>query len=61
MTKLAGSEASIVLVLPIVYDAWEKLPQSPFIQQQVGVMSNRLPDLSLTLAELADSRRTLAP
>lgn len=59
MTKLAGPEASIVLVLHIVYDAWEKLPQSPFTQQQGGVMSNRLPELSLTLAELADARRTL--
>ena len=45
------SEVSIDLVLPIFNDAWEELCRSPFVQQTLGILPARLPDLSLSEAE----------
>jgi uncharacterized protein (DUF885 family) len=51
MINSAQSEASVDLALRIVDDAWEELRRSPFVQQQLGVVPVRLPDISLTEAE----------
>lgn len=51
MRKSAQSEASMGLVLRIVHDAWEEMRRSPFVQQQLGVVPTRFPDVSLTEAE----------
>jgi uncharacterized protein (DUF885 family) len=51
MKKIAQSEVSLGLALRIVDDAWEELRRTPFVQQQLGVVPTRLPDLSLSEAE----------
>jgi uncharacterized protein (DUF885 family) len=51
MMNSAQTEDSISLVLRIADDAWEELRRSPVVQQQLGIVPSRLPDVSLAEAE----------